>query len=190
MRRRVAILAVCLAAAVVAAREDTPKGFKTTVMIRGVVTEKDVDALRAALKKVPAIKVNTDDLSPGEKGSFGHHFSPPFVIEFTDPRKTNLGAVAKAVAAVKTSKGRALPPSLNLVLYPASGKVEEDGTIPAVREALGEVNGVDARSPGGTVGNVTDAFVSIRLDNSGESKLADILAALKKADLDFRVQKP
>ena len=98
-------------------------------------------------------------------------------------------AVAKAVAGTKTASRGEVSPSLNLVLFSANNKVEESD-ISAVREAVGDLNGVAARSPGGTVGSPADGTIRVRLDDSGNVALADLLAALKKADLDFRVEKP
>jgi hypothetical protein len=189
MLTRAVLLTVCLLASPAWSAAAAPKPFKVTVEIRGVVTEKDAEALRATLKAVPGIKVTLDTVGPGEKGTFGHYFSPPFMIEFTDPGKADLGVVARAVAQTKTASRGDLPPSLNLVLYSGNNKVEEPD-IAAVREAVGDLNGVAARSPGGTVGNPAEGTIRIRLDDSGNATLADILAALKKADLDFRAEKP
>jgi hypothetical protein len=165
------------------------KSAKVTALLRGVVTEEDAEALRAALKKVEGIKVNANDIQSGEKGPFGHYFSPPFVIAIADLGKADLGTIAKVVAETKTPQRGEVPPSLNLVLFHPALQVEE-ADIVALREAVAEVNGVDARAVGGVGGVLMEGRLWVRLDGSGVAKLADIQAALRGANLDLKQEKP
>jgi hypothetical protein len=166
------------------------KATQVMITLRGVATEEDAEALRTTLKKAEGIKVNDDDIQSGEKGLFGHYFSPPFVIEIADLDKADLGTIAKAVAeTTKTPKRGEVPPSLNLVLFHPALQLEE-ADIVALREAIAEVNGVDARTVGGVGGIPTEGRLWVRLDGSGLAKLADIQAALKRANLDLRIEKP
>src|SRR5262245_27459287 len=165
------------------------KAVKVTVQIRGVVTNECAEALRGTLGKLNGIKIKIDDIQAAEQGKFKHYFSMPLLVEIADLDKTDLGAIAKVVAETKTSKRGDVPPSLNLVLY-APGIQIEESTVVAVRESLAEVNGVDARAPGGTGAVMVESRFWVRLDGSGNARLAEIRAALRKANLNVQTDKP
>ncbi len=180
------VCVVCLIVAGFALQAEEAKPAKVTVTIRGAVTDKDAEALTGTLKKIEGVRFKAEEIQAGEPR---HYFTPPFVIEIADLNKTDLGVIAKAVAETKTPKRSEVPPSLNLVLYHPNQQFEETDVV-ALREALADVSGVDARGPGGTGGDRFEGRFWVRLDGSGNAKLTDIQDALKKGNLDLKLQKP
>lgn len=170
----------------VAAQE---KSVKVTVMVSAVPDEEAIKPIRDALTKLSGIKVKAEDISTVEpQDNFKNHFSKPFVIELTDPSKVDLGAVAKAIAETKVKERGQRGPWLTLVLYDPTLKVEESDVV-SLREAMANVNGLDAGSAGGTGGSVSESTLWVRIDGSGGAKLSEIQAALRKAELDLRFTK-
>lgn len=169
------------------AREEKPT--KLTVVIRGVVTGKDAEALRTSLGKVKGLRMNPDDIQAGEKGQFRHYFSPPFVVEISDTTTAGVGPLAAAVAKTKTPSREEIAPSLNLVLFHPEGSLEEKD-IAGLRAALTNVNGVEAQAAGGIGGVPSEGRCWVRLEAAGGADLASILAALRKADLAWKLAPP
>lgn len=166
-----------------------PKSAKVTVTISGVVDEDSAAALRKTLGKVAGIKVKLDDVVPPEQPDKAkNYFSKPFVIELPDLAKTDLGAVAKAVAQTKLPAKVARGPWLNLALWHPNNMLTESEVV-ALREAVADAAGVDSRGVGGTGGVSQEGRFWIRLDGSGNARLADILTALRNAKLDLRLEK-
>lgn len=167
-----------------------PKGksVKITVILRGAISSDCTQAMCAALKKLPGLKFNEADIQPGEKDRFGHYFTPFVDLEIADTDKLELGAIAKAVAEAKTPKRAEQPPSLNLILYhPALMVVRAE--IVALREALADVPGFDARATGGTGAFIEKSVFRVRMDGSGVTRFEDLQQALRIAKLDFRLAK-
>lgn len=174
---------VCLLLTILAATAQAQKAVKVRVRVRGAVSDGCVKAIREALAGVPGIKVNTDEMQPGEKR---HYFSSPVVVEIADTAKTDLGAIAKAVAAAKTPHREEIPPSLNLVLFGQAGDVTEPNVM-QLRAALMEVRGVEAMAPGGIGAIATENSFWARLN--AEAAFADIDRALKAANLRWQYAK-
>ena len=172
-------------AAVSAAGADEPRPMKLTVVFRGMATEEDAAAVRKAMAKLAGVKVAAADIVPGEKGKFGHYFSPPVVLEVADLNKTDVGHIGKAVAVVKTAKRKDVsPPSLNLVLFTPEKEMNGD-SVRAVRAAVTDVSGYEAPHPGGLGGVPDERRYWLRVDDSGFARLDDLTASLKKADLEL-----
>lgn len=180
------LLVLCFATPALAQK---PKSVKVTVTIRGMVTEKDAEAVRASLKNVNGIKVALDEIGPGNKGRFGHYFSPPFVIEITDLNKADIGPLASVIAKTKTPSRKEVAPSLNLVLYHSEGAIREKD-VADLRAALTDVNGIEAQASGGIGGSLNEGRFWARLEAAGGADLAGVVAALKKAGLKVQLEKP
>lgn len=177
----------CLALATAPSFADEPRPIKLTVVFRGMATEQDCAAVRKVMAKLEGVKLNVADIEPGEKGKFGHYFSPPVVLEVADLNKTDVGHIGKAVAGVKTTKRKDVPPpSLNLVLFTPEKEVNSD-SVRAVRAAVTDVSGYEAPHPGGLGGVPDERRYWLRVDDSGFARLDDLTEALKKADLELQL---
>ncbi|HVL14520.1 MAG TPA: hypothetical protein VM529_18245 [Gemmata sp.] len=184
---RCLLFAVALLAGSDPAVAQDAKPATLTVVFRGMATEEDAAAVRKAVATIEGIKIQTDDIQPGEKGIFGHYFSPPVTLEIADVGKTDLGEIAKVVAGVKTAERKDVPPpSLNLVLFNPDLAVTSD-RVRALRAALAEVAGQEGQKPGGIGGVPEERRYWVRLDDTGAARLENILAALKKADIDMKL---
>lgn len=183
------LLAAVLVCAAAPAPGADPKPVKATVAFRGMATEEDAAAVRKAVEKVKGIKINVADIVPGAKGPFGHYFSPPVEIEFTDPEKTDLGHLGKVVAGLKTAERKDVPPpSLVLVLFTPELDVDSP-RVRALRAAVMDVPGQEATQPGGLGGWKGERRYWIRIDATESAKLADLLAAIRKADIEVQLRK-
>lgn len=160
-----------------------------TVTIRGVITETDAQHLREALRAVEGITFEKDDIQRGEKGQFGHYFSPAFVIEIADLNQVDIGALATIVAETKTPSREEVPPSLNLVLFDPDGLIDEPEVV-ALRQAMRNVNGVEPNVPGGIGGVLQEGRLWIRLEGAGGANLPFIQEALVEANLNLKLTKP
>lgn len=182
------LFALALALAALApARAADPKPAKLTVTFRGTATEADAAAVRKVLAKIDGVKVNAEDVQPGEKGRFGHYFSPPVVLEIADLRATDLGHIGRAVAAIRTEPRKEVPPtSLNLVLFTPDLDITSP-RVRALRAALADVPGQEGQQPGGIGGVPDERRYWVRIDAGGAAKLDDLLAALKKADIEVKL---
>jgi hypothetical protein len=118
-----------------------------------------VEEVTRALEKLPSVKVLP------HSGS-----TPHFLIEF-NPAKTELGELAKALAAVEP--GEAKEETAAFLMLTVS--LEKESQTNLLR-ALASVKGVDAKKsefPGG--------HPRIALDNKGGAKFAEVLEAVKSA---------
>lgn len=181
------LAAITLACATTAPAAD-PKPVKLTVAFRGMATEEDAAAVRKEMEKVKGIKIRVEDIQPGEKAPFGHYFSPPVEIELVDPSKTDLGHLGKVVAAVKVKERKDVPPpALVLVLFTPELDVDSP-RVRALRAAVLDVVGIEPQ-PGGLGGWKAERRYWIRMDPAGGAKLDEILAAIKKADIEVQLRK-
>ena len=164
------------------------KTVKLTVSIRGTIKPADANALQKTLSKLAGAKVKPDAVKVGEKGQFGHYFSPPFVIELQDTNKLDIGAVATAISETKTPSRSEVPPSLNLTLY-SVGKINE-ASVMELREVLGKVNGLEPYVSGGLGAWIKSRRYWVRLEATGGAQIEFIQQALKAAQIDLKLIKP
>ncbi len=159
------------------ARADDAKPAKPTVAVLVGGADADLKVLREILEKVPGIKFKADEIKFADFGRDGGMFTSFFAVEIADLAKTEIGAIAKAVAAANTSKKEKCPPALFVILKyrPDSVKTEQ------LRKTLANVKGVAAdKSWAG------DANLWIGVDGSGQGKLSEITKALHDAGVKFR----
>jgi hypothetical protein len=155
---------------------DATPARPTIAVLTGGARE-DLKVLRETLSKVPGIKFKADEIQFADFGREEGLFTGFFTIDITDLAKTDIGAIARDVAAANTSKKERTPPALYLVFRyrPDSVKNEQ------LRMALARVKGVQAdKSWAG------DSNLWVRVDGSGQGKLADITRALHAARIKFR----
>ena len=133
--------------------------------------------LRETLAKVPGVKFKADDVKFADFGRDGGKFTQFLTIEMTDLTKTDIGAIAKAVAAANTSKKDRTTPGVFVILRYKPDSVNNE----QLRAALAKVKGVQSdKSWAG------DANLWISLDGSGQAKLGEITRALHAAGVKFR----
>ena len=89
-----------------------------------------------------------------------------------DTTKSDVGEVAKAIAASKTPHSKLVEPAAALVV---SAKGINKGDTEKVRKALAGVKGVVAKESSAEEGQVI-----VSLDNQGGARLVEITKALKK----------
>ncbi|MCI0682778.1 MAG: hypothetical protein L0Y71_11815 [Gemmataceae bacterium] len=153
------------------------KGARPKVAMLAGGADNDLKVLRETLQKVPGIKFKADDLKYADFGRDGGLYTSFFEIELMDRSKTDIGAVAKAVAAANTSKKERCPPALWVIVRyrPDSANNEK------LRAALAKVKGVlAAKSWAG------DQNLWVHVDGSGHGKLAEITRALHDARIPIR----
>lgn len=140
-------------------------------------TADDLKVLRETLAKVPGIKFKADEIKIADFGRDGGRFTSFFTIEIEDLAKTDVGAIAKSVAAADTSKKDKCPPALFVIIKyrPDSTKNEP------FRAALSKVKGVVPEKSW-----VGDANLWISVDGSGQGRLTEITKALHDAGIKFR----
>jgi hypothetical protein len=147
------------------------------ISLRSGGADEDLKAFREALARVPGITFKADEIRFSDIKREETVFTSPFTIEITDLAKTDIGAVAKAVAAANTAKKERSPPVLYLVIRykPDSASNEQ------LRAALARVKGVRAdQSWAG------DANLWVQVDGSGQGKLIEITRALHAAKIPIR----
>lgn len=139
--------------------------------------KEDLKILRETLEKIPGVKFKAEELKFADFGRDGGLFTSFFAIEIADLAKTDIGAIAKAVAAADTSKKDKCPPALFVIVrYRADSTKNEP-----FRAALAKVKGVQPmKSWAG------DANLWISVDASGDSKLAEITKAMHAAGIKFQ----
>ena len=167
------------------ARADDPKPAKAadakpakpTVAVLVGGADSDLKVLRETLEKVPGIKFKADEIKFADFGRDGGTFTSFFAIEIADLAKTDIGAIAKAVASANTSKKEKCPPALFVILRykPDSVKTDE------LRKTLAKVKGAAAEKSW-----AGDANLWVGVDGSGQAKLAEITKALHDAGVKFR----
>jgi hypothetical protein len=139
-----ALLVLTLAAVVVnpSVSAGDAKPAKAKVSLVGGGGEGDLKAFRAALGKIPGVTLKADDIQASDIRRDDMLFTKPFAIALADAAKTDIGAVAKAVAAADTPSKDRVPPALYLVIgYQAGGANNEQ-----LRSTLDNVKGVEARN--------------------------------------------
>ena len=144
-------------------RPVTPK----VALLTGGAAE-DLKVLREVLEKTPGVKFKAEEIQYSDFGKEGGMFTSFFPLEITDRSKTDIGAIAKAVAEANTSKKDRTPSALYVILRyrPDSVKNEQ------FRAVLAKVKGVRPdRSWAG------DANLWVSVDGSGQGKLGDITRA-------------
>jgi hypothetical protein len=158
-----------------AGKTATPAKLTLALLCGG--DEQDLNVFRATLQKVPGIKFEANEIRFADFGREGGKFTSFFAIELADRAKTDIGAVAKAVAAANTSKKEQTPPALYAVIRyrPDSTNNEK------FRAALAKVKGV---RPDKSWAGDQNLWVSV--DGSGEGKLAEITRALHEARIPIR----
>jgi hypothetical protein len=153
------------------------KPVRLTVAMLTGGTDGDLKVLRETLAKIPDVKFKADDLKYADFGRDGGLFTGFLVIELADLAKTDVGAVAKAVAAADTPKKEKVPSGLFAILRYKPDSVKTDD----LRKTLARVKGVRAdKSWAG------DSNLWVAVDGSGQAKLAEITAALHAAGVKFR----
>lgn len=162
------------------ATADEPKPArpaKPTIALLAGGADNDLKVLRAVLEKNAQIKFKADDLKYADFGREGGKFTSFLSIEVADLGKTDIGAIAKAVAAADTSKKETCPPRLFVIIryLPGSAKNEQ------FREALAKVKGVQPEKSW-----VGDANLWIQVDDSGEGKLSEITKAIHGAGIKIK----
>ena len=150
------------------------KGARPKVAVLTSGAKEDLKTLRDILAKTPGVKFKVDEIKFADFGRDGGLFTSFFTLELTDRSKTDIGAVAKAVAAPLSKKDR---PVLFLVLRyrPDSVKTEQ------LRAALAKVKGVNTEQSW-----AGDANLWVSVDNSGAARLAEITRALHEARVPIR----
>jgi outer membrane protein assembly factor BamB len=153
------------------------KAVKLNLSLLSGGAKEDLDALRDALKKVAGIKFNADDIQFADFGRDGGTFTRFFSVEIPDRAKTDLGAIAKVVAAANTSKKERTPAALFLIIRyrPDSTNNEK------LRAALAKVKGVQAEKSW-----AGDQNLWVNVDGSGQGKLVEIIRALHEARIPIR----
>ncbi len=143
------------------------------VVLSGAHCEECTRRLRAALKDLPGIKFNADDVQPGPWPEF---WSSRFMIEIADIKKTGIGAIAKVVAEADTTHKSTAAPGLFLLLPWKVTLVEDDAE--KLHPALANLPGVDRKAS-----MDGDLYAWIKLDGSGTAKLSPIVKSLSDAGL-------
>ncbi len=186
------MMTICRVAAALALAGAAPqeKAVKVTVMVSMTPDEETLKPIREALAKLAGIRVKAEEIRLADpEDNVRNRFTKHFVIVLDDPSKLDLGHVARVVAETKVPERGDRGPWLTLVLFNPLLRLEESDVV-ALRDAMANVNGMAAASPGGTGGVRAEHSLWVRVDGSGAAKLSEILAALRKADLDFRLAKP
>jgi hypothetical protein len=158
-------------------RAEPAKSAAPKVAIHCGGAAEDLKVLRETLAKVPGVKFKADEIKLADFGRDGGKFTSFFAVEIADLAKTDIGAIAKAVAAADTSKKDKNPPSLFLIL-----RYKPDGTNnEKLRAALTKVKSVHTEKSW-----AGDANLWVSIDGSGEGKLAEITQALHDAGIKIR----
>jgi hypothetical protein len=145
---------------------------KIVVLTGGI--EADLKAIQKTLAQFPTVKLDAKELKFGDFKKDGGLFVSPALFDFTDLAKTDVGALAKAIAGAKLSKN-----DNGLYLFMPYRPASID--TKALRAALAKVKGVTAdKSWAG------DANIWVHVDGSGRGKLSEITRAMHGAGAKFR----
>jgi len=96
------------------------------------------------------------------------------------PYDADLGAVAKKVNQALTPHREQAPPGVSLELY---AKLDKQSAQAALT-SLSKLKGVDGKR---STANVKRGVISIQLSGSAKISVNDVIAALKKANIDARI---
>lgn len=158
-------------------KDSGAKGARPKVAVLTGGAEKHLKTLRDTLAKVPAVKFNADEIKFADFGREGGLFTSFFTIELADRSKTDIGAVAKAVAAAKIAPKEGSPSAFYLIV-----RYRPDSTNDKkLRAALAKVKGVNAEASW-----AGDSNLWVSVDGSGQGKLAEITRALHEARIPIR----
>jgi len=139
---------------------------QVTLRIEGVHADADGDAIAKALAELPTVKVATTPTK--EK---------PTAVLTCDVEKTDVGEIAKSVAAAKTPNRDEGVPSAILVLgyerLDGSAAADEVYLPKKVDAAFAKLKGVDAKQ---CKLDTKQKQLLIKLDDKGGAKLADVKA--------------
>lgn len=147
---------------------------KVNVAVLTGGVDADLKVLQKTLASFAAVKLDANELKFGDFKRDGGLFVAPTLFEFTDLARTDVGAVAKAIADSKLSKNDG---GLYLFMRYRPQSIDTQ----KLRAALAKVKGVQAdKSWAG------DANIWVHVDGSGLGKLADITRAMHDAGAKFR----
>ena len=180
MKRPAALIVVCLLAVTAFGQA---KKEQVTVRFGGAHCDDCVPILRQAVAKAKDFKLDPAAIKPGEARRF---FSPLVPLTLLDADKSNLGALAKIVAAAPTPHRQEHPPRLYLTLF---GEVDEPAVI-ALRASLRDVPGTSPDAPGSIGGFPNEGTFWVRLDGDGQANLDDIRRGLKEGMAPASLKKP
>lgn len=153
------------------------KAKRFTVILGGVVDDESARVLRKSLRKIKGVGFKAKQLKAGEKPRYFTRLP----VRIADLEKTTLGSLAKAVATADLPRQDEVEPTVNLALF-ATRPITEEAVMALRREMTG-VPGVAAQVPGGIGGLIDERVFWVRLDNTGEARLENVLAAAKRAEL-------
>lgn len=158
--------------AAVAVEPKAAKPAKPTIAVLVGGAKEDLGILREILEKLPGVKFMADEIKYADFGRDGGTFTSFFAIEIADLAKTEIGAIAKSLAAANTSKKDKCPPALFVIL-----RYKPDSTNnEKFREAISKVKGVRAEKSW-----AGDANLWVSVDSSGDGKLTEIVKAIHAA---------
>jgi len=140
------------------------RGEQVTLRLEGVHSDEDGQAVVKALSAVESVKVATKATK-----------EQPVVVLAFDPAKTDVGELAKVVAAAQTPNRSKGAPSATLVLkyqrLDASAVTDEVYLPKKVEEAFARLKGVDAKK---CQLDTKKKELHIRLDDLGGARLGEI----------------
>jgi hypothetical protein len=169
------LLAICVLCVGTVSAADKPVTVKVSLVGGG--GEEDLQPFQTALGKVQGIKFTEADIKSSDIKREEMLFTKPFTLELTDVSKTDVGAVAKAIATADTKTKAKVTPGVYLVIGYDAGGAKDD----QLRDTLSTVKGVEARHS-----FVGDINLWIKLDGSGDARLADIRKALKDVSIPIK----
>lgn len=154
--KRLVLCAAALALTVASARAETVK-----LKLDGVKCDDCANEIVTALEKVPTVKLKDKPT-----------LKTPVAVLDVDVAKSDVGALGKAVAAAETPHKAEEAPAAYLVLAaPALTAANSKKLTPALKGVKG-VNAALSSS------DAKKKEITVRLDSSGDAKLADIQKAL------------
>ena len=160
-------------------QEADSKKAKVVVSLFSGGGDDDVKELRSVLSKIPSIKVKPEAIAVSDIRREDKVFTKFLPLEMTDTSKTDIGAIAKAVASAATPSKDRVPPGLYLVIgYEAGGASNEQ-----LRSTLENVKGVEAKHS-----FVGDINLWVSVDASGQAKIGEITKALTDVGIPLKSQ--
>jgi copper chaperone CopZ len=130
--------------------------------VSGVLCPGCAGAVTNAVVTLPAVKIKED---PSK--------AKPILVLDIDTKKSDVGDVAKAIAAAETPHKDTEAPGATLII---EVKALTDANAKKVGDALSKVKGVDAKASKGVV---AEKAIYVKLSDEGGAKLAEIKKALE-----------
>src|SRR5262245_46758585 len=162
-------LTLLLSTAFVLAGEEG-KQAKIVVSLISGGGDDDLKELRSVMARIPAIKCKTEAIELSGNRRDDKALTKFVPITLTDTSKTDVGAIAKAVASAATpSKDRVAPGLYLLIGFDAGGANDQQ-----LRGCLENVKGVDAKHS-----FAGDVNLWVNVDASGQAKFSEITKAIK-----------